>query len=96
LGTPHEGSEKARWAETGRRFLTLFKTTNKELAKDLTPKSEKLAKLSEQFPILLSRRAQNASTLIDVVCFYEGKSTRKAGVDFDVVRINVWLEKRIY
>jgi hypothetical protein len=85
LGTPHDGSEKARWAETGRRFLSMFKSTNKELAKDLTPKSEKLAKLSVQFPILLSKRAQNPSTVIDVVCFYEGLSTRRIGVNLDVV-----------
>ncbi|QDS71849.1 hypothetical protein FKW77_009950 [Venturia effusa] len=82
LGAPLGGSEKARWAELGRRFLSIIKTTNKDLANELTPKSEKLAKLGEQFPIFLATRARNAATAIDVVCFYEGKSTRRAGLDF--------------
>ena len=85
LGTPHQGSDKARWAETARRLLKVFKTTNAELSKDLDEKSEKLAKLGVQFPSLLTSRAQTPETRIEVVCFYEGLSTRFASVDVDVV-----------
>ena len=85
LGTPHQGSDKAQWAETARRFLRIFKTTNPELSKDLDEKSEKLAKLGVQFPSLLHSRAQRSDTRIDVVCFYEGLSTRLGLVDIDKV-----------
>ena len=85
LGTPHQGSDKARWAETARTFLKVFKKTNAELSKDLDEKSEKLAKLGVQFPSLLTSRAQTPETRIGVVCFYEGLSTRVGGVDIDVV-----------
>ena len=85
LGTPHQGSEKARWAETARKFLSIFKNTNKDLSKDLNEKSEKLAKLGVQFPDLLNSRAQTPQTRIEVVCFFEGLTTRFGGVDFDMV-----------
>lgn len=86
LGTPHQGSDKAQWAETARRFIHLFKTTNAELSKDLDEKSEKLAKLGVQFPNLLRTRAQTPKIRIDVVCFYEGLTTRVGGVDYGMVR----------
>lgn len=85
LRTPHQGSDKARWAETARTFLKWFKSTNSELSKDLIEKSEKLAKLGVQFPTLLSSRAQTPDIRIDVVCFYEGLTTRLGGMDFDMV-----------
>ncbi|KAI4112360.1 MAG: hypothetical protein LQ345_006482 [Seirophora villosa] len=85
LGTPHQGSDKAQWAETGRRFVKLFKTTNAELSKDLDEKSEKLAKLGVQFPALLNSRAQSSKTRIDVVCFYEGLSTRLGITDLGMI-----------
>ena len=85
LGTPHQGSDKARWAETARTFLKRFKETNPELSKDLNEKSEKLAKLGVQFPSLLSSRAQTPEIQVDVVCFYEGLTTKLGGVDFDMV-----------
>lgn len=85
LGTPHQGSDKARWAETARRFVQFFKETNPELSKDLNEKSEKLAKLGVQFPNLLNSRSQSPETKIEVVCFFEGKSTTVGGVNFDKV-----------
>ncbi|KAL9002858.1 MAG: hypothetical protein Q9188_004242 [Gyalolechia gomerana] len=85
LGTPHQGSDKAQWAETGRRFIKLFKTTNAELSKDLDEKSEKLAKLGKQFPALLNSRAQTPETRIDIVCFYEGLTTRLGIIDIGMI-----------
>ncbi len=85
LGTPHQGSDKAQWAETARKFLKVVKTTNAELLKDLDEKSEKLAKLGVQFPSLLTSRAQTPETRLEVVCFYEGFSTRVGGVDIGMV-----------
>lgn len=85
LGTPHQGSDKAQWAETGRCFIKYFKTTNAELSKDLDKRSEKLAKLGVQFPTLLNSRAQEPETRIDVVCFYEGLTTRLGLVDLGMI-----------
>ncbi|KAL8934724.1 MAG: hypothetical protein Q9216_005762 [Gyalolechia sp. 2 TL-2023] len=85
LGTPHQGSDKAQWAETGRRFIRIFKTTNAELSKDLDEKSEKLAKLGVQFPALLNSRAQDPEPRIDVVCFYEGQTTRLGVIDVGMI-----------
>lgn len=85
LGTPHQGSDKARWAETAKNFLKIFKTTNAELSKDLNEKSEKLAKLGDRFPRLLNSRAQTDETRIEVHCFFEGLSTRVGGIDIDTV-----------
>lgn len=86
LGTPHRGSEKARWAETARNFIKLFKDTNKELTKDLDEKSEKLTKLGVSFPsLLMNRRAGKAENKIEIVCFYEGLTTKVGGVDIDMV-----------
>lgn len=85
LGTPHQGSDKAKWAETARSFIKLFKTTNAELLKDLDEKSEKLAKLGVQFPSLLNSRAQTPKTRIDVVCFYEGLTTKLGVVNVGMV-----------
>ena len=85
LGTPHQGSDKAKWAETGRKFLQFFKTTNPELSKDLNEESEKLAKLGVQFPSLLNSRASTPDTRIDVVCFFEGLSTSLGIVSANMV-----------
>jgi hypothetical protein len=79
LGTPHKGSSKAKWGEQARKFLTYFKTTNPEILKDLDEKSEKLAKIGDAFPSLLMTRGKEASTRIEVVCFYEGQPMGKLG-----------------
>ncbi|KAK2757560.1 Serine active site containing protein 1 [Arachnomyces sp. PD_36] len=81
LGTPHQGSDKAKWAESAGTFLGYFKTINIETAKNLDPRSDKLAKLGVQFPVLLNSRARTPDRGIEVVCFYEGLSMRRCGID---------------
>ncbi|KAF9884479.1 hypothetical protein FE257_001740 [Aspergillus nanangensis] len=75
LGTPHKGSNKAKWADQARKFMTFFKSTNSELLKDLDEKSEKLAKIGDSFPTLLINRGKQSDTRIEIVCFYEGQPT---------------------
>ncbi|KAH0538533.1 hypothetical protein FGG08_004866 [Glutinoglossum americanum] len=66
FGTPHYGSEKAKWAEFGRRIITkFFRETNSELLNDLDTKSKKPAWLCREFPFLLRRRAENAQGKIE-------------------------------
>ncbi len=79
LGTPHEGAEKAKWAEMGRRFVAYLMDTNKELVKDLEKKSEKLSELGREFPNLLRRRAKTDNDEIEIICFFEGKNMKVAG-----------------
>lgn len=86
LGTPHEGSDKVKWAEIAQRFLKLIgKDFNSDLSKDLNEKSEKVAKLGTQFPLLLNSRAEKPETRIEVVCFYEGKTITRGGVNIGLV-----------
>jgi protein SERAC1 len=79
LGTPHKGSNKAKWGEQARKFLDYVKPTNPELLKDLDGKSEKLAKIGDSFPSLLNTRGKQANTRIEVICFYEGQPMGKLG-----------------
>ncbi|KAI9765525.1 MAG: hypothetical protein M1840_007351 [Geoglossum simile] len=82
LGTPHQGSSKAKWADTGRAFLELFKSTNKENVKDLQDKSEKLSSLGRAFPNLLRRRTETGelNAKIEVVCFFEELPSKVIGM----------------
>jgi hypothetical protein len=88
IGTPHDGSDRAEWARLGERFLSMFTTTNRQLPDDLLPRSEKLAKLGVQFPEELAKRARNPATAIEVVCFFEGLSTRR-GFDLGKVGFHI-------
>src|SRR5271163_4080246 len=79
LETPHQGADKAQWAETGRRFIGLFKASNPELLKDLSASSrdledklEKLANIGVRFPNMPRHRAQSPESQIEVNFFYEG------------------------
>ncbi|MCJ1233910.1 hypothetical protein MMC14_001868 [Varicellaria rhodocarpa] len=85
LGTPHQGSKKAQWTETARKFLALFKETNTELLRDLDENSATLAKLGEQFPILLRSRTESPETEIEIVCFFEGSPTKVSGVGIGMI-----------
>jgi hypothetical protein len=78
LGTPHEGSNKAKWAETGQKFLKFFrKDTSKEIIDILKEDSVKLGELGEAFPVFLRsrRESQEPGTKIEVVCFFEEYET---------------------
>ncbi|KAI1666519.1 hypothetical protein Ptr902_02766 [Pyrenophora tritici-repentis] len=84
LGTPHAGSAKAKWAELGQQFMSLFKDTNKDLLKNLSDNSIKLSDLGQQFPKYLRMREEKgtggvAAGKIEVVCFYEEYTTKFVG-----------------
>lgn len=71
MGTPHRGSDKAKWAETGRNLLSYIMDTNGELLKDLEENSERLSMIGREFPNLLRRREGKPEEKIEIMCFYE-------------------------
>jgi len=77
LGTPHEGSSKAKWAMVGERLLRSFKSTSQTNIKDLEEDSEKLSELGKMFPELLRRRGESREpgSKIEVACFFEGQQS---------------------
>ncbi|MCJ1426301.1 Serine active site containing protein 1 [Sticta canariensis] len=74
LGTPHEGSDKAKWAETGQKFAKMVgKNTNKEMIKVLIEDSIKLSELGVAFLNFLRSRGESKEpgSKVEVVCFFE-------------------------
>lgn len=73
LGTPFQGSDKAKWAETIAAKLDKLglKKANKELLKHLENDSVKLKTLGEGFPQWLRRREGDPATRVGIVCFAE-------------------------
>jgi hypothetical protein len=77
LGTPHHGSDLAKWGVFFSSLLTLAKPTNRAAVKLLRKDSEVLGDLQEDFHTLLERRKENQRNRITVVCFYETLLTCK-------------------
>ncbi|KAL2071839.1 hypothetical protein VTL71DRAFT_13074 [Oculimacula yallundae] len=85
LGTPHQGSSKAKWADQARKFVQLFKNTSKELLGNLEENSAKLSDLSVQFPKCLRKRSEASkggkpNSKIYVRCYFEEYETTHVGV----------------
>lgn len=87
LGTPHQGSDKAQWAEIGKKFLTLLslKSTG-GLLKELEQRSDTLVKLGVAFPQWLSHRAGKPETKVEIICFFEELSSSVGGHSIGKVR----------
>lgn len=85
LGTPFRGNDKTLWAKTATNFLKLIKALDTKLPKDLVEKSENLAVLGKEFPVLLNSRAQTPENRIEVACFYEGFPTELGGENIKIV-----------
>lgn len=80
LGTPFEGSSKAKWARRGLKVLDWVSTTHKEDVKDLEERSAKLVGINDAFQKLLKARDRSeARQFIEVACFFEQYAMYKAG-----------------
>lgn len=66
LGTPFRGSDKAKWVQTGRRFISAFASTNSSLLKDIESKSDELASLEHAFHEWLQTHQS-----VEIMCFIE-------------------------
>ncbi|KAK3989429.1 hypothetical protein QBC44DRAFT_396304 [Cladorrhinum sp. PSN332] len=70
MGTPHFGSDKAKWGIFSAAMVNVVKKTNKSIIQVLDPDSEMLATIQKRFhEILRLRQAKNAP--ISITCFYE-------------------------
>ncbi|RSL98222.1 hypothetical protein CEP52_010431 [Fusarium oligoseptatum] len=79
LGTPHEGSDLAKWADLFAIFLGIEKGSGAQKnIKFLMTDSTKLRELSENLAALLRRRNESGDPMqkINVVCFWEERSMK--------------------
>ena len=87
LGTPHQGSDKAKWVELGKNFLSLVsQKTTAEILKELEQGSDTLVKLGVAFPKWLSHQAEKPETKVEIVCFFEELSSSFSGKSIGKVR----------
>ena len=73
LGTPFEGSSKAKWGSRALQILGWISTTHKQDIKDLEERSAKLISVNEAFQKFL--KAQ----FVEVACFFEQYAIYKGG-----------------
>jgi len=72
LGTPFEGSSKAKWGSRALRILDLVSTTQKDDTKDLEERSARLVSIYDAFQKLLKKRDRSESrNFLEVACFFE-------------------------
>ena len=87
LGTPHQGSEKAQWVESGKKFLSfLSQKTTGELLHELERGSSTLMQLEVVFLKYLSHHAEKPETKVEIVCFFEELSSSVGGKSIGKVR----------
>ncbi len=79
LGTPHCGSDLARWAKMFGNFTAIFKSTNTNLPSVLQPNSEVLARIQQEFHTMLRARRDAGKGEVNITCFYEELPVRGVG-----------------
>jgi protein SERAC1 len=80
LGTPFEGSSKAKWAGRALKILDWISTTHKEDVKDLEERSAKLMSINEAFQKFPKARDRSETRqFLEVACFFEQYAMYKAG-----------------
>ncbi|KAL8871233.1 MAG: hypothetical protein Q9174_002892 [Haloplaca sp. 1 TL-2023] len=79
LGTPHRGSNEAKWAEIGRKIYAFIADTNDTLLKDISQGSGRFAKIGHEFPFWLRQQADRTGRKVSIVCFFETLDTGAIG-----------------
>ncbi|KAF3040675.1 hypothetical protein E8E12_003674 [Didymella heteroderae] len=77
LGTPHCGSDLARWASVATSLASAVKTANKSLVRTLTLNSEVLARIEGEFQNM--HRTLPRETAFGITCFFEEIPVRGIG-----------------
>lgn len=86
LGTPFEGSSKAKWAGRALRMLDWVSTTHKEDVKDLEERSANLMSINNAFHKFLKARDRSESRrFVEVACFFEQYAMYKSGKKIGVI-----------
>lgn len=71
LGTPHYGSDLAKWAQYGASLLRLFRTVPRDLLSTLERESQMLESMENRFANMRMRRAQSEKDSLKIACYYE-------------------------
>jgi hypothetical protein len=78
LGTPHAGSDLAKWGAIASNFVGLFRHLNDEIVKSLRPDSQVLHESQLFFGQILQHRSQN-NKHIQITCFHESLPVKGLG-----------------
>lgn len=71
LGTPHQGSGLATWAERMSLSINVIKQTNSKIIEVLRRDSEILARIQDSFHTMVLTRNKTKGHAIEITCFYE-------------------------
>ncbi|KAF8849681.1 hypothetical protein BDZ45DRAFT_227669 [Acephala macrosclerotiorum] len=71
LGTPHQGSNLAKWAEMLATSIGFLKQTNAQIIEVLKSESEVLARVQDSFHTMIKAKAAGGHKAIEITCFYE-------------------------
>lgn len=86
LGTPFEGSSKAKWAGRALKLLDWVGTTHKEDVKDLEERSAKLMSINDSFQKFLKARDRSETgQFVEVACFFEEYAIYKLGKKIGII-----------
>ena len=86
LGTPFEGSSKAKWGRRALQILDWISTTHKEDIKDLEERSAKLISVNEAFQKFLKARDRSESReFVEVACFFEEYAMYRLGKKIGII-----------
>ncbi|KAF5004703.1 hypothetical protein FDECE_8814 [Fusarium decemcellulare] len=80
MGTPHSGAGIANMASTLARLIKIFKPTNREIISVLTPSSEVLANLQQEFHRMIERRSREGKRDMQLFCFFEELPMERVGI----------------
>lgn len=70
LGTPHAGSDLAKWGNVLTGIASIFSKPNRDILRVLTPGSEMLAAVQQDFHTMLDTR-RDIGKKMKIFCFYE-------------------------
>lgn len=86
LGTPFEGSSKAKFGKFAVRFLGWFTEVQEKSLEDLQAGSEKLASISDLFLKYVKQRDRAKKTpYLEVAFFFEERSTWKGDANVGII-----------
>jgi hypothetical protein len=87
LGTPHCGSDIAKWGSILGSLVRIFKNANVKLVNLLTRESEVLARVQQDFHTMIRGSANGKNLEIGITCFFEGLPIRGIGEVRDVLML---------
>lgn len=86
LGTPFEGSSKAKWGGRALKVLEWVSTTHKEDVKDLEERSARLTSINDAFQKFVKARDRSETRhFVEIACFFEQYAIYKAGKRIGVI-----------